>query len=127
MKKTQLITNTNLLHVLIELNQWEDSQCPELQTVSGRDLYYKVAASMLVDDSDKTQPLKLLSGRVTDRATRIRIREFQALGLVTVVERESDARTRRIVPTALFVSRLCQHMSVFKRVCDERYLMIAKR
>jgi len=86
MKKTQPITDTNLLDGLIELNQWEDSQCPELQTVSGRDLYYKVAATTLVDDLDKTQSLTLLSGRVTDRATRIRIKEFQALGLVTVME-----------------------------------------
>jgi hypothetical protein len=124
MKKTQPITDTNLLHVLIELNQWEDSQCPELQTVSGRDLYYKVAASMLVNDSDKTQPLKLLSGRVTDRATRIRIREFQALGLVTVVESENDARTRRVVPTALFASRLNEHVSWFKRLCNQRFLML---
>ena len=124
MKKTQPITDTNLLRVLIELNQWEDSHCPELQTVSGRDLYYKVAASMLVDDSDKTQPLKLLSGRVTDRATRIRIREFQALGLVTVVESENDARTRRVVPTALFVSRLNEHVSWFKRLCNQRFLML---
>jgi hypothetical protein len=72
--KEQVINDPNLLHILIEINQWEDGQQCELQTISGRDLYFRIAASMLSDSTGKQQPLKLLSGRITDRATRNRIR-----------------------------------------------------
>jgi hypothetical protein len=81
---------------------------------------------MLEDATDKKQPLKLLSGRITDRATRSRIREFEALGLVDVMENEVDARTRRVIPTGEFIRRLNQHLHMFKRFCDVRYLMVER-
>jgi len=120
------VIEPHLLRILIEINQWEDSHRRELQTISGRDLYFRIAASMLEDATDKKQPLKLLSGRITDRATRSRIREFEALGLVEVVENEDDARTRRVIPTGEFIRRLNQHLHMFKRFCEVRYLMVGR-
>jgi hypothetical protein len=118
------VSEPHLLRILIEINQWEDSHRRELQTISGRDLYFRIAATMLEDATDKKKPLKLLSGRITDRATRSRIREFEALGLVDVMENEVDARTRRVIPTGEFIRRLNQHLHMFKRFCDVRYLMV---
>lgn len=118
------VTDPNLLRILIEINQWEDSQGRELQTVSGRDLYFRIAATLLNDSVGKKQPLKLLSGRITDRATRNRIREFQELGLIEVVQSDLDARTRRVVPTDKFVTRLNHHLWLLKQLCDARYLMV---
>ncbi len=120
------VSEPHLLRILIEINQWEDSHRRELQTISGRDLYFRIAASMLEDATGKKQPLKLLSGRITDRATRSRIREFEALGLVEVVENEDDARTRRVIPTVEFIRRLNQHLHMFKRFSDARHLMVVK-
>jgi hypothetical protein len=120
------VSEPHLLRILIEINQWEDSHRRELQTISGRDLYFRIAASMLEDAIGKKQPLKLLSGRITDRATRSRIREFEALGLVEVVENEDDARTRRVIPTGEFIRRLNQHLHMLKRFSDARHLMVVK-
>lgn len=122
----QGVSDPNLLQILIEINQWEDSQGRELQTVSGRDLYFKIAATLLDESVGKKRPLKLLSGRITDRATRSRIREFQELGLVEVVDNEDDARTKRVVPTDKFIRRLNHHLHLFKQLCDARYLMVLK-
>jgi len=124
--KEQVINDPNLLHILIEINQWEDGQQCELQTISGRDLYFRIAASMLSDSKGKQQPLKLLSGRITDRATRNRIREFQKLGLVEVLDNDHDARTKRVVPTEKFIRRLNHHLHLFKQLCHSKYLMVEK-
>jgi hypothetical protein len=122
----QGVSDPNLLQILIEINQWENSQGREFQTVSGRDLYFKIAATLLDESVGKKRPLKLLSGRITDRATRSRIREFQELGLVEVVDNEDDARTKRVVPTDKFIRRLNHHLHLFKQLCDVRYLMVEK-
>lgn len=74
-----------------------------MQTISGRDLYFLIAATLLTDADGKPQSLKLLSGRITDRATRNRMREFQELGLVEVIDNEDDARTKRVVATEKFI------------------------
>mgnify|MGYP000296453281 FL=1 len=122
----QGVSDPDLLHILININLWEVHQERELQTISGRDLYFLIATSLLTDADEKPQSLKLLSERMTDRATRNRIREFQALGLVEVIDNENDARTKRVVPTKKFIMRLNHHLSLFKQLCDARYLMVSK-
>lgn len=123
----QGVSDPNLLQILIDINLWEVHQGRELQTISGRDLYFLIAATLLTDADGKPQSLKLLNGRMTDRATRNRIREFQELGLVDVVDNEDDARTKRVVPTEKFIRRLNHHLHLFKQLCGVRYLMIDKR
>lgn len=118
------IADPSLLRILIELNDAEDAQRRELQTVSGRDLYFRIAASLLADATCKQQSLKLLSGRMTDRAMRIRIREFEALGLIKLVVNAGDARTKQVVPTEEFIKRLNYHTQLFKQLCTARHLMI---
>lgn len=123
----QGVSDPNLLQILIDINLWEVHQGRELQTISGRDLYFLIAATLLTDADGKLQSLKLLNGRMTDRATRNRIREFQELGLVDVVDNEDDARTKRVVPTEKFIRRLNHHLHLFKQLCGVRYLMVDKR
>jgi len=124
--ENQIRNYLNLLAILIEIHQWEDCQMEELHTVSGQALYFKIASSLLTDSKGKLQPLKLLNGRITDRAMRTRIREFQELGLVDVVDSEIDARTKGVVSTDLFLKHLDDHLKLFKQLCDERYLMVEK-
>lgn len=124
LSKQQGVNDPDLLRILIDVNQWEDAEYRELQTISGRDLYFKIAGTLLTDASGKPQPLKLLNGRITDRATRTRIREFQELGLVVVVDNEDDARTKRVVPTDKFITRLNHHLRLFRKLCDARFLMV---
>ena len=120
------VNDPDLLKILIEINQWEDVQCRELQTISGRALYFKIAGTLIVNVAGKPQPLKLFNGRITDRATRTRIREFQEMGLVEVVDNEDDYRTKRVVPTDKFIKRLNHHLRLFKQLFDARYLMVNK-
>ena len=122
----QGVSNPSLLQILIDINLWEVHQGRELQTISGRDLYFMIAATLLTDADGKPQSLKLLNGRMTDRATRNRITEFQELGLVEVIDNEEDARTKRVVPTEKFLRRLNHHLHLFKQLCEVRYLMVAK-
>lgn len=122
----QGVSDPNLLQILIDINLWEVHQGRELQTISGRDLYFLIAATLLTDADGKLQSLKLLNGRMTDRATRNRIREFQELGLIDVVDNEDDARTKRVVPTEKFIRRLNHHLHMFKQLCGVRYLMVEK-
>ncbi len=124
--KQRGVNDRDLLRILIAVNQWEDAQYRELQTISGRDLYFKIAGTLLTDAAGKPQPLKLLNGRITDRATRTRIREFQELGLIEVVDNEDDYRTKRVVPTDKFVARLNHHLRLLKQLCDTHYLMVIK-
>ena len=120
------INDPNFLRILIEINQWEDKHGRELQTVSGRGLYFRIVSTLLNDTTNKKQPLKLLSGRITDRATRNRIREFQALGLVKVLGGDQDARTKRVMPTEKFIERLNSHSQMFRWFCNKHYLMLDK-
>lgn len=54
----QGVNNPNLLRILIEVGQRENSQRQELQTIPGRDHYFKIAATLLKDASGKPQPLE---------------------------------------------------------------------
>ena len=112
----QGVSDPNLLQILIDINLWEAHQGRELQTISGRDLYFMIAATLLTDADGKPQSLKLLNGLMTDRATRNRIREFQELGLVVGVDNEDDARTKRVVPTDKFITRLNHHLNLLKQL-----------
>ena len=115
-----------LVQILVEMNQWEDDHSPELQTISGRQLYFGIASNLLTSSEIKTQSMKLLYGRVTERAIRTRIREFQQMGLLEVAGNSLDARTRHVLPTEKLIAKINQHTKLLKQLCEIRYLMIAK-
>lgn len=120
------VSDPNLLRILIEINRWEEIQRRELQTVSGRELYFSIAASLLDESQRKRQSLKQLNGRITQRAMRDRIGEFQKLGLVDVVNSEIDSRTKRVQPTDKFIKRLNRYLYFFKHLLDEHFLIVKK-
>ena len=92
-----LVRHPELLRVLMQIHQWECHQQEEMATISGRDLYFRLAVGLLEDD-EMPQNLKLLQGPLTERATRQRIKEFQADGLLDVIQSQSsDLRTKRAV------------------------------
>ena len=41
----QEVHELNLLRVMVQIREWEDRELPELHTISGRNLYFRVAAS----------------------------------------------------------------------------------
>ena len=120
-----MVHQPNLLRVMVELREWENTQCNELQTLSGRDLYFRIAAGYL-DDANAAQHLKLLQGRMTERSTRQRMREFEQQGLIHVASNASDQRTKQAVPTDKFFKHLNEHLAQFKHLCDAQYVMVEK-
>lgn len=121
-----LVRHPELLRVLMQIHQWECNQREELGTISGRDLYLRLAVGLLEHD-ETPQNLKLLQGPLTERATRQRIKEFQANGLLEVIQPQSaDLRTKRALPTAMFVHRLNLHLDLLMQMCEEHFVMIKK-
>jgi hypothetical protein len=121
----QLVNEPNLLRVMIQIRSWEQTQQHELNTLSGRDLYFRIAESYLTHP-DKDQQLKQFQGALTERATRLRLREFEEQGLIEVLSNASDHRTKRVIPTAKFLQLLNVHLTHLKQMCDEQYVMINK-
>jgi hypothetical protein len=115
------------VRLLIALNRWENSDQNMLRTASARELFYSIAECLL--DEAKTpqyQTLKFFNGRFTDRAMRLRVREFEALGLVTTIPNPADARTKKLIPTREFVSQLNQQVRLQRLVCEPHMHLIDK-
>ena len=126
MLKDKNVENPNLLQILVEINQWENIHLNEFQTASGRELYFGIAANLLGNSGGKPRPLKFLHSRMTERTARIRIREFERLGLIEVTQSEHSARSKQVIPTAKFLLRLNQHLKSFKQICAKRHLMFER-
>jgi hypothetical protein len=119
------VNEPNLLRVMIQMHDWEVNQREELQTLTGRDLYFRIA-EVCLNDLQSTQQLKLFQGRSTERALRQRMREFEEVGLIHVSNNTSDQRTKCVVPTEKFLQHLNQHLDRLKFLCDRRFLMVDK-
>jgi len=121
----QLVKEPNVLRVMIQIRNWEGCHHNELKTLSGQALYFRIAETYLKHPG-KDQHLKQLAGALTERATRLKLREFEEQGLVQVLNNTVDHRTKRVIPTAKFLRILNAHLSLFKQICDEQYVMIDK-
>lgn len=119
------VNEPNLLRVMIQMHDWEGRQRQELQTLTGRELYFRIA-EVCLNDSQLPQQLKLFQSRSTERAIRQRMREFEDMGLIDVSNNTSDQRTKRIVPTEKFLQHLNQHLYLLKFFCSRRFLMVEK-
>ena len=119
------VYESTLLRVMIQIREWEDSQLPELQTISGRYLYFRIAACYL-QGVHSSQHLKVFQGGVTERAMRQRMREFEAMDLIQMEDNESDQRTKRVIPTEKFLLHLNQHLEFLRRILSQNYLMFDK-
>jgi hypothetical protein len=120
------IQQLKLLRVMLQIRQWEAVHQTVLRTHSGRDLYLRLATSLL-EDEGKPKALKYLQGQMTERSTRERIKEFQAQGLIDFVSHESDQRTKFAMPTKKFVAELNEHLNCIKHICEQEFLMIDKQ
>lgn len=113
------VNESNLLRVLVQMNDWESRHRQELQTLTGRELYFRIAEGCL-KDPQSPQLLKLYQGKLTDRAIRQRMREFEEMGLIDVSTNTADKRTKRVVPTETFMRNLSQHLYQLKKLCVGR-------
>ena len=119
---TAIITN------LAKLHEWESECAPLLSTLTGRQLYFRIAQRSVGDRSLLTRALKdLMGGSVyTEKALRIRMREMEAGGYIASVSGEDDARAKNLMPTEKFYEALYMHAEQTKRIFETDFLMIPK-
>lgn len=114
-----------LLATMIRVREWEEVNLPELKTLSGRNLYFRIAKYLVAPPAEATR-LKLLSGNVSDRATRARIREFEKLGFIHLSENQTDHRSRNLNPTTKYLEKVNLHLWAVKKICSENFVMIER-
>ena len=121
------IYSPSCLRMFIDLNRWENSDENKFRAASAKELFYLVAESLLDEArAPKYQTLKFLTGRFTDRAMRQRVREFEALGLISTIPNPLDVRTKQLIPTSEFYLQLNQHLKSQRQVCERHMHLIDK-
>jgi len=118
-------TDEQLLRILVSIHSWEDLHFSEIHTVAGRDLYFKVAERSLLATTGSSHSLKQLTGRITDRSTRSKLREFEVMGLIKTEINPEDERRRRVVATDYFIARLKQHVSAVRKIIEPHCLLLS--
>ena len=120
--------NSDLLRVLAEAHEWEIEHHVALQTVLGRALYFGILHAHLNGHRlDHTSLKQLVSPDVaSDRGVRLRMREFEKLGLIYIELNAADKRTKRIIPTEKFIEQVNAHASQFMRLFQKRFIIIQK-
>ena len=106
---------------IAELNQWERRHVPYIQSTTGRDLYFALAHSSLLQDNPCNVPLKTLLMGVTERALRQRVREFERLGLITLRTHDSDTRVRTAQPTPKLLAMFDAHTRAMRQIFQKRF------
>jgi hypothetical protein len=120
--------NSDLLCVLAEIHEWEIEHHVVFKTVLGRALYFGILHAHLNGHRlDHTSLKQLVNPDVaTDRGVRLRMREFEKIGLIYVELNTIDKRTKRIVPTEKLIELMNAHASQFMRLFQKRFIVIKK-
>ena len=111
---------------IAELNKWERQHVPYLKSASGRDLYFALAHCSLLRKEPTQTTLKSLLMGLTDRAMRQRLREFEALGLITLAPHDTDARARTVQPTPKLLDVFDAHTTEMRRIFQTRFTFVPK-
>ena len=111
---------------MAELHTWEQTNLPFINSSSGRALYFSVIEHFLLEDVVEALPLKSFQAHLSDRATRMRIRDFEQLGLLVVEDSESDHRSKTISPTPKLWDLFNQHNMAMGGVFGKRFNYFGK-
>lgn len=113
------------LATLAELHDWEQAHMPFITTATGRALYYAIVREFF-SDPNVAPMVKSLNGWVSDKALRVRLQEFEALGLVRVQESDHDKRNRVVIPTPLLIDLFEQHRLALRDAINKRFYYVPK-
>ncbi|WP_310645196.1 hypothetical protein [Limnohabitans sp.] len=118
--------NLDFLFALAEIYEWEIQSHVAFQTVTGRALYFGIVRAHLNGHQIDRTSLKQLVGSdiATERGVRLRMREFEKLGLVFIELNTVDKRTKRVLPTEQFVALMNAHASQAMLIFQRRFFII---
>ncbi|WP_416544917.1 hypothetical protein ACHEXK_07715 [Limnohabitans sp. DCL3] len=118
-----------ILESLIDLNQWEWSNVPVLNSVIGRHVYFCIATELLIyPQHESARSLKRIFNHpeYTDRAIRLKLREMEKAGLIRTFHSEADKRVRFLAPTAEFMQIVAQHTKHLQRLLGKEFMILEK-
>lgn len=112
---------------LADLQQWETWQCPPLGTVCGRFLYFKIAQQVM-SQAPGSASLKDIhvDAQVSERALRLKLRDFEREGWIEAVSGSNDRRARQLVPTPKLMALITAHAQVLEQALSKSLLLIEK-
>jgi hypothetical protein len=119
------LTKRGLL-CMAQLNEWERQNVPFIYTPTGRDLYLTLAHQAASQNEGEEKPLKTMVVCQTDRAMRNRIREFERLELVEVLQSPTDARARVLHPTEKLLNTFLKHTEMLCEIFGQQFHIIRK-
>lgn len=120
---------TLLINGLAQLNEWEVANLPVLDSITGRMLYYRMAQQMLLSTSGQQgKSLKEIYGdtKLSEKALRLRLREFEDAGLITTRGGLSDARLRVPDATERFGLVLTNHAIEARKIFGDHFYLFHK-
>lgn len=112
---------------LAELQHWEAQHCTPLNTVCGRFLYFKIAEQVM-SETQGSQSLKDIhvDAHVSERAIRLKLREFERDGLIEAVSSQSDKRARLLTATPKLRALIAAHAQAMDQALGKSLLVIEK-
>ncbi len=120
------------LKVLADVQLWESSSSPLLQSVAGRQLYFGLIRHIAQQSNESftVESMKEIyydkGINLTERGVRLTIRAFEADGIVVVERAARDRRSRRIFLTKKLQEQMFVHAMVMKRAMETNFLVIKK-
>jgi hypothetical protein len=123
-------TEKNLFTALAEVNQWEWVELPVVRSLVGRHVYFCIVNEVLRNEKVRDgQPLKhvLFHPEFTDRAIRMKLREFELDGLIERFPDDVDKRYRRLVPTQALLDAIDKHAQILRQTIEKTTYCIDKK
>ena len=110
------------LVAMSHMNAWEREHLSFIGTPTGRDLYFLLAKRFLFHEETSPMHLKALVVGATDRAMRLRVRQFEQLGLITTTQNKTDARIRNVAPTQKLLDLFDAHTVAMREIFSHHFV-----
>ncbi len=104
-------------------------ELPSVRSLVGRHVYFCIAREVSQRDEYRPgQPLKqvLFHPAFSDRAIRMKLREFEEDGLIEMLPDDLDKRFRRFIPTQTFLDSIDKHAQMLRQTLEKNTICIDK-
>ena len=113
---------------LVKMNQWEWSELPAARSLVGSHVYFSIVKEIIQEEAKAGQPLKNIFFHpvFTDRAIRMKLRDFEMDGLIEMQPSDTDKRFRRLVPTQALIDVINKHARLLRQTIEKTTYCIDK-
>ena len=118
-----------ILSSLVELNRWEGTNVPVLNSLIGRHVYFSIASELVADSAPSgVRSLKQVLNHpiYTDRAIRLKLREMERMGLIATNCEAGDKRVRNLLPSPELIELMQMHAKKTKKILENNFIILEK-